>query len=201
MAESKTGYILWFHPYQGRDQEKGEITSLAEFAVRAVVRQRYFNKGYVIAWDNWFNCWPVLLFCKDNGIHHVGTWRKGRKELPKFSNSKQPRGTCQILKHNEHDMWFLIWHDNKPVRVVANFPFHMGWCLRTDRKVKDAKTRGRGFEKIKVRQPSAIATYNITKSGVDLADQYHSYVRPEFSLKEKYAIVLYWIAFDCCRQF
>ena len=63
---------------------------------------------------------------------------------------------------------------------MANFPFHMGWCLRTDRKVKDAKTRGRGLEKIKVRQPSAIATYNITKSGVDLADQYRSYVRPEF---------------------
>jgi hypothetical protein len=39
------------------DEEKGEITSLAEFAVRAVVRQRYFNKGYVIAWDNWLNCW------------------------------------------------------------------------------------------------------------------------------------------------
>jgi len=199
MAESTTGYVNRFHPYQGRDQDKGDITSLAEFAIRAVVRERYFRKGYMIAWDNWFNCWPVLMFCQENGIHHVGTWRKGRKGLPVFSNTKQPRGTCQVLKHNAQNLWFIIWHDNKPVRMVANFPFHMGWCRRTDRK--NAKGSGR-HEKIKVSQPSLIATYNISKSGVDVRDQHVSYIRPKFRSRRNmraYLIDLILTAVGCSR--
>ena len=176
ICDSRTGYCLFFHPYQGKDQEKPDGMSLALFAVKSVLRECFWNGGYLLAFDNWFMCWASVMFCLSVGVEVVGTLRMGRTGFPSKSLLTLPasaaRGTTKVFRHTEKSIFACVWKDNQLqlVRMVSTFAYGIGTCLR---RLKDAS-----YKLVEVPQPQCIGCYNGVMGGCDLGDQCKAYIRP-----------------------
>ena len=174
ICEAATGYCMYFYPYQGKDQQRPENQSLAEFAVRAVLQPCFWYSGYLVAMDNWFVCFAGLLFCLSVGVNVVGTLRRGRTGFPVKSLLEMPadtaRGTIKVLRHSAYSIYCCLWKDNKIVRMVSTFDFEFGTCLR--------RVKGQGRTKVPLPQPQCIGCYNGGMGGCDLGDQCKAYIRP-----------------------
>ena len=171
---AKTGYCLFFYPYQGKDAQRSGDMSLAEFAVRAVLLPVFFHSNYHLAMDNWFTCWGAVAFIMGVGVQLVATLRSGRKGFPSTSmtdiSSSEARGTCKVFGHRVHPLYVVAWLDNKLVRLVTTLPFGIGTCLRG---VKDGT-----WQIITIAQPQLIGCYNALMGGCDKSDQHKAYIRP-----------------------
>ena len=82
LAEAKTGYVLSFFPYQGKLRTNPKEMSLAEYVIRRLLSERYWNKGYLLAYDNWFQCLGAAKFCLEKNINMCSTLRRGRTGFP-----------------------------------------------------------------------------------------------------------------------
>ena len=99
LGESKTGYILSFFPYQGKDTERGE-ESIAQFSISKLLQApRFHNQNYIVAFDNWFANMVSVGWLIERGIHCVFTFRSSRKNFPSKQNlavDKKNPGTYLI---------------------------------------------------------------------------------------------------------
>lgn len=171
---ARTGYCIFFYPYQGRDQAKPADMSLGEFAVRQVLISCFWYAGYLVAMDNWFMCMGVVQFCISVGVHVVGTLRTGRTGFPSKSLLTLPnsadRGSCKVFQHSESGIFACVWKDNKLVRMISTFAFAIGTCVR--------RIKAEGYKTVDVPQPQCIGCYNTCMGGCDLGDQCKAYIRP-----------------------
>ena len=83
LCESQTGYVLRFHPYQGKETER-EDESLAHYAITKLLQPaKYHHCGHIVGMDNWFSNMPSIERWKEEwGIDLNFTLRRGRKGFP-----------------------------------------------------------------------------------------------------------------------
>jgi hypothetical protein len=169
---ANTGYLLWLHPYQGKDQQRPEGQALGHFAVMSVVPPRLDNCGHIIVADNWFTSVALIVALTARGFDYLGTARNGRRGQPAkkdFSLApKAPRGTLKVLQlvtTNGDRIYATVWKDKKDVRLLSTFTGPVGTCQR---KIK--ATASSPFESKSVAQPVVIGKYNSGMGGVDLLD-------------------------------
>jgi hypothetical protein len=168
-----TGYLLRFHPYQGKDEKRPQGMGLAEFAVRSVLTEEFWDKGHMLGFDNWFTSEGSVNFSAEK-CNVTATVRAGRKGFPCKAElkhaSKAERGAVKAFRHPYKALYVSSWKDNKEVVMMSTFPFDMGTCPRADKKSSS-------HDKKDVYQPSHNAVYNECMPGVDLHDQFTAYIR------------------------
>lgn len=176
-AESWSGYVLQFFPYQGRDQDRPEGQGLGYWAVDSTVRSEYDGANHIVCMDNYFMSATLLRRLLVRGLHGLGTTRSGRKGQPSSDllklPSKAPRGTIKRFSSTDAKVHALVWRDSKDVRMLSTFPCPMGV------KVRRVKAKGsRPFSLQNITIPMEIAHYNGNMNGVDKNDQRTAYFRP-----------------------
>jgi hypothetical protein len=176
-AESKTGYVIKFFPYQGKDQKRPPGMGLGEWAVAEVLPTDFNNKGYIVSADNYFMSRKTLELLVKRGFHGVGTTRAGRKGQPSVQmlacSKNAPRGTTRVFQRGDSPLYAVAWKDRKDVRMLSSFPTAIGTC---ERSIK--RTRENEFRKETISRPTIVGYYNGHMHGVDLNDQITSYFRP-----------------------
>ena len=191
-----TGFCMMFYPYQGKDASRDASMSLAEFAVRQVLLERFWSNGCVLAIDNWFMCWGVVQFCLDKSVHLVGTLRAGRAGFPSSAQltfpSSAARGSLKVFRHPQKSVFVCSWQDKKAVRLVSTFDFGIGTCERSQREG--------GWKKILVDQPQLLGCYNLAMGGCDLSDQLKAYIRPVIRSRVP-THAASWLSQMCLRVF
>ena len=125
------------------------------------------------------NMEQVLL----SGNHYLGTVRVNKKGLPpkefhfpRTGRNKRQRGEMIQMKTtllNGTNIYFIAWHDNKPVHMISSIPAVKTLCTRVVRNPDGSWDPNR-----KIPRPSNVAIYNCGMGGTDAIDQRVSYYRP-----------------------
>jgi hypothetical protein len=143
----------------------------------------YRNRNHILVTDNWYtsmeNMEQVLL----SGNHYLGTVRVNKKGLPpkefhfpRTGRNKRQRGEMIQMKTtllNGTNIYFIAWHDNKPVHMISSIPAVKTLCTRVVRNPDGSWDPNR-----KIPRPSNVAIYNCGMGGTDAIDQRVSYYRP-----------------------
>ena len=144
--------------------------------------ENYYDKGHIVATDNWYTSKQALLFVRDTLRNHfVGTCKANKKNIPKdglfqkVGRGKMKRGACKqmVITENGKNAYFVAWQDNKPVHILSTLNSGLHECQR---RIQNETTRR--WERITYPQPSIIKTYNTAMGGTDSFDQRLSYFRP-----------------------
>ena len=142
----------------------------------------YFDKGHIIATDNWYTSKEALEFVRDTLRNDfVGTCKANKKGIPKdglfpkVGRGKQRRGTCKqmVITENGKRAYFVAWQDNKPVHILSTLNSGLVECQR---RIQNETTKR--WERMNYHQPSIIKTYNKAMGGTDSFDQRLSYFKP-----------------------
>jgi hypothetical protein len=176
-AESCSGYVLQFIPYQGKDQARPEDQGLGFWAVNSTINPEYNDAGHIVTMDNYFMSAKLLRHLLTRGVHGIGTTRSGRKGQPSSALLQWPqktdRGTVKQFVSADRKVFATVWRDSKDVRMLSTFS-----CPRGT-KVRKIKAKGNApFRLQNITVPLEIHHYNGHMNGVDKNDQRTSYFRP-----------------------
>ena len=84
LNDALTGYLCNFFMYQGKDEERPAEYSATEWPVVKLTQpEKFHNKNYILATDNWYSSFVLVLFLLRLGIHFLGTIRTNRAGVPK----------------------------------------------------------------------------------------------------------------------
>lgn len=170
LADGKTGYLLKFKIYAGRENGSTEDFYLSERVVLELMED-YRGKNYTVAFDNFFTSSRLMRILRDNNIFAIGTVRSGRVNLPpSFTLPKEKKmkkylklGRGHFTYQTKKNVAGIKWMDNREVTILSNCINPRKYCTVT-RKLKDGK-------KIDVTCPLTIKKYNEIMGGVDHFDQ------------------------------
>ena len=179
LNDSSCGYLVDFFPYEGKSEKRPAGITATSYPAYKLINQaeRFHNRGYVLAHDNWFCSAECALMLKRQGVESVGTIKLNRKHLPdegkfpKTGRAVRSRGTSKQMKATVqgYDFYFTAWMDNKPVHMFSTFPGHQDVVFR------NGKSANGTFERLKLQRPTIIGCYNEGMGGTDLIDQMDSY--------------------------
>ena len=116
LADTKNGFIVEFHPYQGKDAENTNNLGLADFAVTKLVTERFWDKKYLVGYDNWFSTERNHDHSAEKKYIVTTTFRKNRKGFPPKSQltleRDAPRGSYKVLKHPTKEVILITYTTN-----------------------------------------------------------------------------------------
>ena len=142
---SKSGYLLNCRLYEGANEDRPPGMSATAFPIHVLLEgMRYWNRNHILFTDNWYTSFQSSEICAQRGIHIVGTIKANRKGLPgQPKRPKMVRGQSVTKKatFGGRDIYFTIWQDRKPVRILHSIKTYRGKCRR---QVKDNRTRAWG---------------------------------------------------------
>lgn len=169
LACSCCGYTYNFDVYTGRNATAVKSGFGLGYDVVMQLCTNLKNFGYHLFVDNFYTSVRLFLDLFRDKVLCCGTMRQNRQGVPEQVRQadwakKGKRGDMRFVR--EGPVGFFQWKDNKVVTVASTIHNNAGHSVAS-RRVKD----GRGFRKIKVRQPKAIAEYNQFMLGVDRSDQ------------------------------
>jgi len=179
---SKTGYLINFYLYRGKDEQRPrDISASAYPSYKLLQDVRWHNVGHILYKDNWFTSLVDARRCRERGIHSVGTVRKGVKNLPaegifpKKGQGVQRRGAmkCMHAHRGGEDYYLIAWQDNKPVHVLSTYKTYFSTVPRL------SKSDNGVWERIQINRPTIIGHYNDGMGGTDQQDQCATYYRYE----------------------
>lgn len=146
------------------------------------------KKNYKIFADNFFTSLPLLKHLQERGIHFVGTVRANRlkgcdlkteKEL-----RKEGRGSCDSKVEANSNALVVRWYDNKTVDTLSS-------CVGIHPMVEVDRWDKKQGQRIKVKCPQVIATYNKYMGGVDLLDSLCALYKFNIRTKRWYLRIFY----------
>lgn len=160
VCDSATGFVLNCEVYTG---SSGNVDNSIVALVDRLCSQ-YFGKGHCIYMDRYYTSPALLKMLWEKNTLGVGTVMKNRKGLPKELQTHKLKNNESIFLRNG-PLLALKWRDTRDV-----------YCLSTKHKATcstvTVRSKGGNVDKTK---PDIILDYNMNKTGVDHADQLHSY--------------------------
>ena len=166
-SEAKTGYVLSFQVYTGKDTTK-KGSNLVSYKVVMELLELYLGKGHRVFTDNYYSSPKLFADLFKKNTYATGTVRQSRKQFPetlKGQHNKLDVGQYRFARCGQ--MTIVLWHDRRDVHVLST---------AHNRSVGTAMKRPKGSrEKVPVACPTCIVDYNSFMGGVDLTDQYLSY--------------------------
>ncbi|XP_015375252.1 PREDICTED: piggyBac transposable element-derived protein 4-like, partial [Diuraphis noxia] len=188
-ACSKTGYLLQFEVYQGK-QGDPEI-GLGEKVVTHLANL-YDNKGYCFYFDGFFSNIPMVKSMVEKNNFACGTIKSNKKYFPSgvLKDDKElKQGQFDVVTSNE--ITISKWKDRgkKCVNVISNM--HGGSCIGSVYRRDNL-----GVKQV-VKAPAAIVDYNKYMGGVDHFDQFHSYYNVAWKSRRWWLKIFYYLL-DAC---
>ena len=192
---SLTGYMINVYLYEGSAENRPMNVPATLYPIQKLFEPigNYYDKGHIVATDNWYTSKQALLFVRDTlRNHYVGTCKANKKDIPKdglfqkVGRGKKKRGACKqmVITENGKNAYFVAWQDNKPVHILSTIKSGLHECQR---RIQNETTRR--WERITYPQPSIIKTYNSAMGGTDSFDQRLSYFRPALKTRRYLARV------------
>lgn len=157
LADARTCYVTNLEVYLGANPGPYEVSNSAADVVKRMCTPIY-NTGRNVTMDNWFTSLDIVLYMLENHrVTIVGTIRKNKREIPSQFLDIKPRKICSSMFGFQKNVTLVSYVPKKSKVVLAMSSMHF------DDKIDPATG-----EKFK---PDIITYYNVTKCGVDLADQ------------------------------
>lgn len=184
-----SGYMADAYNYEGIKENRPRDVPATLFPIHKLFQpiERYFNKGHIVATDNWYTSMAALTYIRDTlSNHFVGTCKANKQGIPKdgifpkVGRGKQRRGASKQMVKNDNGKkaYFVAWQDNKPVHILSTIKSGHAECYR---RLQNDVTKQ--WDRVPIPQPSIVQLYNTTMGGTDSFDQRLAYYRP--SLKTK----------------
>lgn len=165
LADAKSGFIMKFDPYTGKDTTTFSSNS-ATMCEKVVLNlcDVIETTPCLVAYDNFFTTYNLMLTLKEKDIYSVGTVRMNRKNLPDMlkKKTKMERGEFQF--EIKDGIAAVKWQDNQPVTLLSSY-HNPKDIVSIERKQKDGS-------KMELFCPKAIESYNDIMGGVDHFDQF-----------------------------
>jgi hypothetical protein len=156
-ANSINGYIYSAIPYTGDEFEYEKNLGLGTSALIKLI-QEHRNGNYHVTFDSFYLNLKTIEYCHLNNIYFTATYDQNKKCYPKiFKEKKLKKYQMECYRLDNTNVRFLIFYDNKPVTLVSN-KFNSDFVYYRNKK-KELKIK-----------PEMLASYNMTKSGVDMID-------------------------------
>ncbi|KAL3210038.1 hypothetical protein MRX96_052300, partial [Rhipicephalus microplus] len=185
-ADSRTGYLLQFQLYEGKNASRPANQSLKKHVV-LYLSENVKPGMQLLFFDKYFTCTRLMKTLAERGVHAAGTVRTNRKGLPeelKRSN-KQKKG--EYLWRAKGQVTAYQWHNTKDVHLLSNFH-------DPTETVEVSRNLTKGSS-VAVVCPKPVADYNQWMGAVDRFDQKrNSYTADRRSKKSWYRI--FYFLFD-----
>lgn len=162
LAESKSGYILNFYIYDG----KNSLNNLSTNEIFLKLLENYKYKNHHVYADRFFSNLKLIQSLRDQGFYYTGTANCHKKDFPEINKLK--KGDIVYLENDLTSL--LVWKSKKkPVYLITNY--HSS-------KISYEKFYNKREKSITISEkPEAICSYNKNAKGVDLANRFCSYYR------------------------
>ncbi|XP_050049948.3 piggyBac transposable element-derived protein 4-like [Dermacentor andersoni] len=184
-ADSKTGYLLQFQVYEGKNAQRPANQSLGEHVVLSLSEN--VQPGTRLFFDNYFTCTRLMETLAERSILAAGTVRTNRKDLPEElkRNNKLKKG--EYLWRSKGQVTAYQWRDTKDVHLLSNF-HDPTETVEVSQKLANGSS-------VAVICPKALADYNMSMGAVDKFDQKrNAYTSDRRSKKSWYRI--FYFLFD-----
>ncbi|KAL1444320.1 hypothetical protein MTO96_045582 [Rhipicephalus appendiculatus] len=184
-ADSKSGYLLQFEVYEGKNASRPANQSLGEHVVLSLSEN--VKPGTQLFFDNYFTCTKLMETLAERSILAAGTVRTNRKDLPVElkQNNKLKKG--EYIWRTKGQVTAYQWHDTKDVHLLSNF-HDPTETVEVPRKLTNGSS-------VAVTCPKAVADYNLWMGAVDRFDQKrNAYTSDRRSKKSWYRI--FYFLFD-----
>ena len=172
------GLVLNVEVYSGTKFQDAEGLGQTG-AVVLHLMQSYFDKGYHLFIDNWYNSVSLTEYFSQRKTYITGTLRRDRKRNPQeVINKKLLKG--EMFFQSLGDVSVTKWKDKRDVQVISN--------ALVPAMVKTTNRHGKEKDK-----PNVVKIYNENMSGIDRSDQmlsYHSGLRKTIRWYKKVGIHL-----------
>jgi hypothetical protein len=184
--DAETKYLWDFREYRGKSERRPTGVSATAWPVMSLLDHdifKFFN--YVLATDNWYTSFEILMFCIKMGVHYLGTIQVKRKGVPlsfkaKYGERQTHERGAYITMHSvylQEDIYYTTWVDNKVVNMLHTMPSYKGSCTRRIKVMQDDRVN-HDWELREVDQPTIFPGYNFTMLGTDGHDQAVETYRP-----------------------
>ena len=184
--DSETKYLWDFREYRGKAERRPAGVSASAWPVIQLLSDavfKFFN--YVLATDNWYTSFEILMFCIKMGIHYLGTIQVKRKGVPlsfktKYGERQTHERGSYVTMHSvylQEDIYYTTWVDNKVVNMLHTMPSYKGSCMRRVKELEADRVNHR-WELREVDQPTVFPMYNQIMGGTDGLDQSVEAYRP-----------------------
>ena len=115
-AESKTGYVLNFHFYTGKDADFDKDIGLGHHVVKNIAMP-YLNKNHHLFFDNFFSSLALTQDLLNKKTYSCCTTRPNRKGWPMKGETKQKKGEVKFLQNG--NVVGTQWTDKRIVRMLS----------------------------------------------------------------------------------
>ena len=184
--DSVTRYLWDFKEYRGKAEQRPQGVSATAWPIIQLLSYDIFKfLNYVLATDNWYTSFEILMFCVTMGIHYLGTMQGRRKGAPLSFQAKygerqtHERGSYLTLHsvYLQEDVYYTTWVDNRVVNMLHTLPSYKGTCNRRVKHMEADRVNHRWEDK-EVDQPTIFPMYNRIMGGTDGLDQAVEVYRP-----------------------
>lgn len=183
-ADSRTGYLLQFQVYEGKNASRPANQSLGEHVVLSLSEN--VKPGTQLFFDNYFTCTRLMKTLAERGVHAAGTVRTNRKDLPEELKRSNKLKKGEYLWRAKGQVTAYQWHDTKDVHLLSNF-HDPTETVEVSRKLTNGSS-------VAVVCPKAVADYNLWMGAVDrFYQKRNSYTADRRSKKSWYRIFYFLV--------
>lgn len=175
LADSQTGYTWKMKVHANYDKRFRKEAKGNENSQRIVLELiEGLKEGHIIFADSYYTSIELARKLEGKGIAICGSISKKRKELPEIDYDKIEKYETKIfsMRMKKSDLSIIIWRDNKILRLITNI-------YETNTTTDVVRTDYINNITREVKMPSPILEYNKFMGGVDLSDQFCSYIETE----------------------
>lgn len=163
-----SGYCFNFDIYCGKNQtEVGDDLLLGSRVVLKMLEAVKEPKSHTVFFDNFFTNRDLLIYLGNRGYRATGTLREARTgDCPLKASKemkKEQRGFHDYMYDKTGEVLFVRWNDNRSVTIGTNFD-------TIEPEVKVSRWSREAKQRVTIRQPQVVRTYNAYMGGVDHHD-------------------------------
>ena len=170
LADSTNGYTVDFDVYVGRKAGNAPSENGLGYETVMNLLDDYTKQGYHVYFDNFYTSVKLVKDLFSLGVPSTGTASENRKGFPdsmkkgKLWARKKERGSMRW----ERDGVCLAqqWKDNRVVTILSSIENANDFVMAEKKEKIDGI-----WQRVEIKQPKAIDSYNNRMNGVDRSDQ------------------------------
>jgi hypothetical protein len=175
LVDCETKFLVKMIVYLGKktkvDPKMKELCGIGGSTVIQLLEDN-MGKNHKVVLDNWFNSPKLQEFLAAKKTFCLGTVRANRKDMPKITKKKLPKGSVESYVSNE--LLYEKWSDRRQVNILNSFlPHKMEFV--TNNNPNNSRQK-----------PASVVLYNKTMGGVDYIDQILSPYKADRKTKRWY---------------
>lgn len=160
VCDACTGYVLRMEVYAGKGAQDSGVMSVLDRLL-----SDYYDKGFTVFMDRYYSSPVIFDHLWEKKTTAVGTCMPNRKQLPQNNVVQKKIKKNEMVFMRRNHLLCLKWKDTRDVLMLST-------CHKATSTDVTVRTRDGPKQKSK---PDVILDYNVSKTGVDKADQMIAY--------------------------